>query len=135
MKNSRTIDGVVHSIDKHTQRRLKQRGISLDMIWETCEDPDVVIDTTDKEVTYKVSKYYEGVELIVLMAALDGYVRIKTVYFYTEPTDKDHAKLNSKRAKRKEIGKKRKKQHHDFVVKRKQKAIAKRKRNSNKAKR
>ena len=40
MKRNKWIDGVNHSICRHARKRLRERNIVIDQVWDTATDPD-----------------------------------------------------------------------------------------------
>jgi hypothetical protein len=73
------------TLSKHARRRLRQRGISLDMIARTMQYPDrVEIDREDPEVKHSIKRFHLTGRSIVLRVLYNHVVtppRIVTAFF------------------------------------------------------
>lgn len=96
MKRSTIIDDVVHSIDRHARRRLRQRNIPLSHVWETAKDPDEYEDL-DRNA-FRCGKMYGDKKLWVVMnpALHEDFITVRTAYWDEEYSSDRRAKDKSK---------------------------------------
>ena len=96
-KRSRYIDGINHSLPRHARRRMRERNIPIDHLWDLCEDPDAVYDDSRIENSFTFTKVMpNGKMLIAVIEARADFAIVHTVYYNT-PYSEDKKRKHKKR--------------------------------------
>ena len=94
MKRNRWIDGVNHSLDRHAFKRLRERNININQVWETAEDPDEYEDAQGEAI--RLSKMYGDKKLQLIVKPISDFILISTVYYESEYSEDKRATAKSK---------------------------------------